>query len=160
MISNPKSPEVTPGAEQKKLAVFLGKWRTTGEVAAYGKYPAEKVDAVETYEWYPGEFFLIHNVDGKVGDETIKSQEILGHDPSRQSYFASCIDSVGRADTEELQSDGNTWTWRGSNVMGVKEHRCTAVISDDGKTIKAKHERSDDGKTWALWMDVTLTRQS
>ena len=61
--------------------------------------------------------------------------------------------------TEEIQLDGNTWAWRGSNVMGVKEHRCIAVVSNDGKTVRARHEKSDDGKNWALWMDVTLRKE-
>ena len=68
-------------------------------------------------------------------------------------------DSTGGYGTEQLYLDGDTWTWRGSNVMGVKEHRCTAVVSNDGRTIHARHEKSDDGKRWELWMDVTLTRQ-
>jgi hypothetical protein len=33
-----------------------------------------------------------------------------------------------------------------------------AVFSRSGKTVNARHEKSDDGKNWALWMDVTLTR--
>jgi hypothetical protein len=43
--------------------------------------------------------------------------------------------------------------------MGVKEHRCIAVISDDGRTIDARHEKSDDGINWQLWMNVVLRRQ-
>jgi hypothetical protein len=42
--------------------------------------------------------------------------------------------------------------------MGVKEHRCLAVVSDDGKTIRARHEKSDNGENWELWMDVTLRK--
>jgi hypothetical protein len=44
--------------------------------------------------------------------------------------------------------------------MGVKEHRCFGVISDDGRTIEARHEKSEDGKNWELWMNVTLKKQS
>lgn len=148
-----------PSPEQRKMGVFLGRWHTTGEVAATGSTPAEKVDSIDTYEWYPGEFFLVHHADGKVGDAAIKSIEIMGYDPRRQSYFAPFFDSTGGFGTEEIRLDGNTWTWRGSNVMGVKEHRCFAIVSDDGKTIKARHEKSEDGKAWKLWMDITLTKE-
>jgi hypothetical protein len=148
------------GFEQEKLGVFLGRWHTTGEVAADGPGPAPKVDAIDTYEWYPGGHFLVHHADGTVADDPIQSIEIIGYDPERRRYFAYFFDSTGGHGMEEIQRDGNTWTWRGSNVMGVKEHRCVAVVSSDGKTVSARHEKSDDGKNWALWMDVTLNKQN
>ena len=160
MISEIEGAQLMPNREQKKLGVFLGRWHTTGEVASPASTPAAKVDAIDTYEWYPGKFFLVHHADGKVGDDAIKSIEIMGYDSNRQCYFASFFDSTGGFGTEELRLDGNTWTWRGSNVMGVKEHRCFAVVSDDGKTIRARHDKSDDGENWELWMDVTLRKAS
>jgi hypothetical protein len=158
MISEIGSAQLMSNREQKKLGVFLGKWHTTGDVAATKSTPAAKVDAFDTYEWYPGKFFLVHHADGKVGDDTIKSIEIMGYDSHRQCYFGSFFDSTGGFGTEEIRLDGKTWTWRGSNVMGVKEHRCLAVVSDDGKTIRAHHEKSYDGENWELWMNVTLRK--
>jgi hypothetical protein len=158
MSRDSQTPQTMPGPEHKKLSIFLGKWHTTGDVAATASTPAARVDAIDTYEWYPGAFFLVHHADGRVGDDAIKSIEIIGYDAKRQSYFATFFDSTGGFGTEEIRRDGDTWIWRGSNVMGVKEHRCIAVVSDDGKTVRARHEKSDDGKTWTLWMDVTLTR--
>jgi hypothetical protein len=160
MTSGTQSPPQRPGSEHKKLGVFLGRWHTTGEVAATEATPAAKVDSIDTYEWYPGEFFLVHHVDARVGDDAIKSLEIIGYDPDRQCYLATFFDSTGGFGVEEIRLDGKTWTWRGSNVMGVKEHRCTAVVSDEGKTVRARHEKSDDGETWALWMDVTLQKDA
>jgi hypothetical protein len=148
-----------PSAEQKKMGAFLGRWRTTGEVAATESEPAAEVDSIDIYEWYPGEFFLVHHADGRVGGSPIKSIEIMGYDPERQCYFAPFFDSTGDFGTEEIRFDENKWIWRGSNVMGVKEHRCIAVVSDDGQTIEARHEKSDDGQSWVLWMDVTLRKQ-
>lgn len=156
--SNQDSPEV-PGPEQKKMGVFVGRWHTTGEVVATESTPAAKVDSIDSYEWYPGGFFLVHHADGKVGDGAIKSIEIMGYDPERQCYFAPFFDSTGGSGVEEIRLDGDTWTWRGSNVMGVKEHRCIAVVSSDGKTVRARHEKSEDGLDWTLWMEVTLTKQ-
>jgi uncharacterized protein DUF1579 len=148
-----------PSPEQKKMGVFLGRWHTTGEVAATESDSAAEVDSIDTYEWYPGEFFIVHHADSRVGGSQIKSIEIIGYDPERQRYVASFFDSTGGSGIEELRLHGNTWTWRGSNVMGVKEHRCIAVVSDDGQTIKARHEKSDDGQNWMLWIDVTLRKQ-
>jgi hypothetical protein len=159
MTSVAESVQPMPSPEQEKLGVFLGSWHTTGDVAATTTTPAVKVDSIDTYEWYAGEFFLVHSADSKMGDDVIKTLEIIGYDAKRHCYLATFFDSTGGYGTEELRVANNTWTWRGSNVMGVKEHRCIAVISDDGNTIEARHEKSDDGKHWELWMDVTLTKQ-
>jgi hypothetical protein len=42
--------------------------------------------------------------------------------------------------------------------MGSEWHRCTSVVSDDGSSMRARHERSNDGKSWMPWMEVTLRR--
>jgi hypothetical protein len=149
----------SPQKKHRELGVFVGRWHTIGDVAASASTPAAKVDSIDTYEWYPGEFFLIHHADSKVGEDRIHSLEVIGFDPAQQRYLASFFDSTGGSGIEELRRDGATWTWRGSNVMGVKEHRCIAVVSDDRKTIRARHEKSEDGKNWAPWIDVTLQKQ-
>ena len=144
--------------EHKKLGVFIGKWHTTGEVATSG--PVVKVDFTDVYTWYPGGFFVIHEATGTIGAEHSSSLEILGYDAGRKLYTAAFFDSTGSSGKEDVQVDGNTWTWHGADVMGVKEHRCTAVVSEDGRTIQARHEKSEDGINWELWMDVTLEKQS
>jgi hypothetical protein len=42
---------MTPGPEHKEMGVFLGRWHTTGTVAATESDPAADVDAIDTYEW-------------------------------------------------------------------------------------------------------------
>jgi hypothetical protein len=145
--------------EHKKLSVFIGKWHTTGDVAATTSTPATRVDFIDTYTWYPGEFFVVHDAEGTVGGVHSNSLEMIGYDVDRKCYVATFFDSTGGSGREDIQLEGNTWTWRGSNVMGVNEHRCIAVLSNDGRTIQARHERSDDGTDWELWMNVTLEKQ-
>ena len=134
MSSDTQSPPTMPGPEHRKLGVFLGRWHTTGVVAATASTPAATVDSIDTYEWYPGEFFLVHHADGTVGNDAIRSIEIMGYDPERQCYFAPFFDSTGGCGTEEIRLDGNT--------------------------VKARHEKSDDGMNWVLWMEVILTKEN
>ncbi len=147
------------GPPHQQLSVFIGTWHTTGEVAASASTPVAKVDFTDTYSWYPGGFFVVHDAAGKVGATQSNSLEIIGYDAGQQCYTATFFDSSGGSGREEIRLDGNTWTWRGSDVMGVKEHRCLAVVSDDGNTIQARHEKSEDGIHWELWMHVTLEKQ-
>ena len=84
--------------------------------------------------------------------------EIIGYDASCDVYRTHFFDNDGNSGSEELTVRDRTWTWVGKQVMGSAWHRCTSVVSDDGNTMHAKHERSTDGKVWLPWMDVTLRR--
>ena len=39
---------------------------------------AAEIDAVDTSEWLPAGFALLHLVDAKVGEETVQGAEIIG----------------------------------------------------------------------------------
>jgi len=146
-------------SDHQKLDVFIGTWHTTGEVATDNPERPVKVDFTDTYTWYPGGFFVLHDAKGTIGGEHSSSLEIIGYDADRHCYTTTFFDSSGGSGKEDLYLEGTTWTWRGSDVMGVKEHRCVGTVSNDGNTIHARHEKSDDGIHWELWMDVVLEKQ-
>jgi VCBS repeat-containing protein len=141
-----------PGPEHERLNAFVGTWKTEGETRASPLGPAARITAVDTYEWFPGGFFLVHHVDARVGDEEIKVIEIIGHDASNGRYFTRSFDSQGNAGTYEVSVRDGRWTFTG------KSERATVQVSADGKTMTANWERSEDGSTWLPWMDVKLTR--
>jgi hypothetical protein len=155
MTENLQTIQKASSVESKRLNAFVGKWHTTGEVVGH---PTLKIDATDTYEWLPGDYSVIHYADGTIGDDKIHSIEIIGYDLSRKLYFAPFFDDQGGAGWEEIRVEDETWTWHGKDVMGAKYHRCKAIFSEDGNTIEARHERSEDDKNWELWMDVTLTK--
>lgn len=142
----------------KKLNVFVGKWHTTGEVAATATTPAMKIDASDIYEWHTGNYTLLHYIESKIGDEVISGIEMIGYDTNRDCYFSPFFDNQGSAGWEEITVKENTWIWKGKGVLGVNYHRCTAVFSKDGNSIKALHEKSEDGINWERWMDIVLMR--
>jgi hypothetical protein len=143
--------------QNEKLNAFIGKWRTFGNLYDNGGQEIGKVEANDIYEWLPGNYAVIHHVESKMQQLTIHGIEILGYDPSKKTYFAPFFDNQGSVGSEEVQVNGNTWIWRGENVMGVNFHRCTAVFKDD-KTISVIHEKSDDNRSWRTWMELTLRR--
>jgi|GEM_PF-4623142 len=71
-------PHFVPCPEYRKLNVFIGKWYATGKVAVTGPQQALKVNLVDSYRWYPGEFFLVHEAEGTVGEEFSNNIEIIG----------------------------------------------------------------------------------
>lgn len=145
------------GPEQQRLSVFLGTWRTEGHTTGDG--PAQAVRSSDEYEWLPGGFFVVHRWDGHVGDAEVQGIEIIGHDRTSGAYRTHFFDSDGNSGSEELTVSDRTWTWVGRQVMGSDWHRCTSVLSGDGHTMRATHERSNDGDTWMPWMEVTLRRE-
>lgn len=81
----PKQPS-TPGPMYRRLDIFLGNWNMEGQQYEGLIGPAAKINAMETYEWLTGRFFLIHRFEGRVGDAEAACIEIIGHDASSQSY--------------------------------------------------------------------------
>ena len=140
------------GPEHEPLNVFVGKWNTKGRTRAGPSGPAARITAVDTYEWFPGGFFLVHHVDARIGHDEIKVIEIIGYDASTQMYSTRSFDSQGNSGTYQARVRDGVWTFTGES------ERATVVVSDDGNTMTANWERSDDGSTWLPWMDVELTR--
>lgn len=143
--------------ENKKLNVFIGKWHTTGDIYGKDGEVIGKVDAIDTYDWLPGQYAMIHYADSQMSNIKIHGIEIIGYDPARQTYFGPFFDNQGSVGSEELRLDGETWTWYGENVMGVKYHRCKAVF-EMANLIIATHEYSDDNRIWNKWMDIKLSK--
>ena len=149
--------QTTQAAKNELLKVFIGKWHTTGEIVGSDA----EVDAIDTYEWLPGNYSIIHYADAGMGEDKFSSIEIIGYVPSRGAFFCPFFDDQGGGGFEEADTeDGKVWHFHGENIMGVNFHRCTLTVSDDGNALEAIHEQSEDGTTWQPWMNVVLNRMS
>jgi hypothetical protein len=141
-----------PGPEHKRLEVFIGKWMTVGQTVASDGAPAMDIVASDVYEWVPGGFFVLHTAYGQVGNTGVGGVEMIGYDPERKNYRVSFFDSHGNNTAHTLSLRDGKWIWQGANA------RCTGVMSDNGRTMTAHHERSDDGMSWVPSMVVTLRK--
>ena len=147
------------GPQHERLQDFIGRWHTQGKMTAPGE-PADAIHSLDTYEWLPGKYFVLHRWDSRIGKETAAGVEIIGVDDQAGGYRTYFFDNGGGSGSEQLTVLGRTWTWLGQNVMGTKWHRCTSTLSDGGNTMTAQHERSENGVDWTRWMEVTLLRTS
>jgi hypothetical protein len=138
--------------ELERLNMFIGRWLTEGETVGGREGPAMQIVASDVYEWAPGGRFVMHPAYGRIGDVGVGGLEIIGNDPVTGQYRTYFFDSQGNIITETLSYRDGTWTWQGEHA------RCTGVFSEDGKTLTARHERSDDGKHWEPSMTVTLRK--
>ena len=141
-----------PGPEHKRLEAFIGKWMTEGETKAAPNAPPMRILASDVYEWVPGGFFVLHTAYGRVGDIGVGGVEMIGYDPAHKNYRVTFFDSQGNQTLHTLTPRDGKWIWQGEHT------RCTGVLSSDGRTMTAHHERSDDGVRWVPSMVVTLSK--
>jgi hypothetical protein len=73
------------------LGALVGRWLTRGST----RDTAEAIEAVDTYEWLPGRFGLLHIVDARVGDDHVEGAEIIGWDAARNAYVTQYFGSDG-----------------------------------------------------------------
>src|SRR6185369_14741947 len=87
-----------PSAAHRKLAIFVGTWRANGTSYAAGqraddaKASTTPWRSTESFEWLPGEFFLLHRWDATVGKQSFIGTEIFGYDEKAGGYFTRFFD--------------------------------------------------------------------
>lgn len=141
-----------PDPALARLNVFIGTWHTEGWImeSLYGS--VARLTAIDTYQWLPGGFFLIHHVDGHMGDKEVKAIEIIGYDPSALKYFTHSYDNQGCIATYQANLLDGAWSIAG------KSERFAGRFTEDGKTLTGSWEMSSDGLNWLPWMDIRLKK--
>jgi Protein of unknown function (DUF1579) len=143
------------GPEHRRLAALVGRWRTEGWTNETAEAPAARIEALDTYEWLPGRFGLLHTVDARVGDAHVEGAEIIGWEPARGAYVTQYFGSDGpNAYEASLADEDGVLVW----TMRSEMDRFTGRFSDDRRTLTGHWEQLDDEQSWRPWMEVTLTR--
>jgi uncharacterized protein DUF1579 len=129
-----------PGPEHRRSEAFIGKWINEGEtIATPGARRRRGSSRATSTNAVPGGFFVLHTTYGRLGDLDVGGVELLGYDQERGVYTSHFFDSQGNVTVDDLTHDDGTWAWQGDRV------RTFGTFSDDGKTVRARHENSDDG---------------
>lgn len=140
------------------LAPLLGGWRLT---AVFKDIPPADVDAHVSFEWLPGERFLIERWEVPV-PEAPDGIAIIGPDPKRDGqYLQHYFDSRGVARVYKMSFANGVWKlWRDEPDFSPLDfaQRYTGTFSSDGKTIVGAWEICHDGKAWEHDFDLTYTR--
>ena len=145
---------VSPNA----LAPLVGEWRIQ---AAFEDAPPADIGARVSFEWLPGERFLIQRWQVPV-PEAPDGIAIIGADPkSEGNYLQHYFDSRGVARVYKMSFNDGVWNlWRDKADFSTLEfsQRFTGTFSADGETIAGRWEICHDGKTWEHDFDLTYTR--
>ena len=144
-----------PGPEHKKLEYFVGNWTTEGESKATPFSPARKWSGAYSYEWLPGEFFVLRRLESNYTDGgTYKAVQILGYDSESKKYTTYSASNGGGSDLGTFTVTDDTWTSAAQErTAGGKTFKYRATLklhSPDAFDYKQEYS-SDDGKTWTAF---------
>lgn len=119
-----------PGAEQKNIDYFNGKWKLDGEFKPGPWGPGGKMTETENNVWMDGGFFLVSHVDFKsaMGDGTGLS--VTGYDPRIKKYTYDEYNSVGEIEHATGIFDGTTWTWSSDEDFGGQKMKAHFIVKE------------------------------
>jgi hypothetical protein len=140
------------------LNPFIGEWSL---VAAFKDMPPADIGARVSFEWLPGERFLIERWEVPI-PEAPDGIAIIGADPESEGNFLQhYFDSRGVARVYKMSFGNGVWTlWRDEPDFSPLDfsQRYTGTFRDDGKTIAGAWEICHDGKTWEHDFDLTYSK--
>jgi hypothetical protein len=140
------------------LAVFVGTWNVEGQAEASPWGTAGKIKGVDTYEWLPGNFFLVARSQWMQGTTDWRATAVTGYDKRRKAYTTHIFDNAGNSGLSQCTMNGNTWACQFDGEVGGKplKARSTAVVA--ANVITAKGEISLDGSKWMRDFETKSTR--
>lgn len=147
---------VRPGSgatpELRKLDVFTGLWNTTGRVLATATEEELRIAGTDEYEWLGGGYFMLHRVHVTIGENPVRTLEVIGYDREAELYSTRFFDHQGNTGTYEATFADGVWTFTTEGA------RATLRIHPEGSRMEATWERLREGGAWERWMELEFTR--
>ncbi len=143
-----------PNPTVQRLAKLVGTWDTE---VRFPQDEAAMKGARVTFEWLEEGHFLVQRSHGQSGDFP-QSFTVMGCDDGVGSFTMLYYDSRGVSRIYQMSLTATEWKlWR--EAPGFSQ-RFTGTFSDDGKTIHAAWEKSEDGTQWEVDFHLTYTKTS
>lgn len=140
---------ITPqrGPQHHELGAFQGRWKMTGEYCpTVAGQPRRKATGIETYEWLPGEYFLVNRWTRKIGSDEEPDNGVgwIGFDPKLDSYVAHAAASSGLQRLYQIEVEN------GQLIVLGKTERATVVLNDDHTEMIVRWENREKDGDWKL----------
>jgi hypothetical protein len=142
-----------PDSPLKTLDILIGCWRTTGVILSEGEGEGAQMEATDVYEWFPGDQFILHHVDGMMGEAPVKALEILRYDDDKGLLSVS-IDNGGQYSEYQLALEDHRWT-----ISGVSE-RFEGDFNTDFTVLEGNWFAIKPGEPDRPWMHIRLEKQT
>ena len=137
------------------LGVLIGEWTTVG---AHLMLPGKTFHGRATFTWLESGAFLLfqsHIDEPEIPDGVA----ILGTDDAMPDAVAMLYFDVRNVSREYRWTiSDNVWTW--SRDEPSLSQRMVLTIAEDGQSIQAKGQMSQNGQPWESDLQLTYTRVS
>ena len=147
----------TPTAGHRRMAAFVGSWQSDGQSrpspydrAATSPLPV-RMHGAYVGDWLPGEFFLIHRWDQRVGSVGFRGLWVMGYDSKTDRYLLHLFDDAGNSVAYRATVEDRVWT-----IVGDRQ-RATITFSADGGTMTQQWSVRE-GDAWVPLCDVRAVR--
>jgi hypothetical protein len=136
----------------RTLDKLVGRWNTTGKVLATADSAEKEIRGTDTYAWLPGDFFLLHTVDVRMGDEHNQTHEIIGYEKAKDFFFTHYFDNQGQSGAMIIMVREPLWVIHGGTL------RFTGSFTLDDREFSGIWEQLDEDKNWLPLMEIKLTQ--
>jgi hypothetical protein len=138
----------------KQLDFLIGKWNTSGIVAASGTIPASTFEGTDTYEYVLDDQFILHTVDITMGRQNVKTLELIGINKEQQKFALNSFDNSGSMNTMTATLFDSVLHISGENM------RSRLNVTEPSRKMSAVWEKSTDDKNWEHWMNLELSNSA
>jgi hypothetical protein len=142
----------------RALEPFVGEWTM---LAGFQDVPPQDVGARVSFEWLPGQRFLVQRWAVPI-PEAPDGIAIIGLDPRRDGgYLQHYFDSRGVARVYKMSVENGVWTlWRDEPDLSPLDfsQRYTGTFSEDRRTISGAWEICHDGTTWERDFELSYVK--
>jgi hypothetical protein len=149
-----------PGPEHLKLAYFVGKWASEGQLKPGPYGPGGRFTITENCEWLPGNFAVECHSEGQMLGMTVKGLSVMSYDPEEKKYIYFESNNVGENTYSKGTVDGDTWTWTNDGQMNGKPVHGRFTLKRLGEdSASYKFEMASGSDPLATVMEGKQTRQ-
>ncbi|MGH3586212.1 MAG: hypothetical protein ACRDQ0_07790 [Pseudonocardia sp.] len=140
------------GSDMSAWEPLIGAWDSSGQTVERPGEPSVSIEGSDVYEWLPGERFVVHHVDVRMGGAQVNVLEVIGERDGDGHLMRSFDHTGGTALMRATRDDAGVWTFAGST------ERARLEVAEDGASMAATWERHVDGG-WEHWMDMRFRRR-
>lgn len=143
--------------ENKEIAYshlnkLVGNWNTEGLILPSANSAGIEVKGTDTYEWLPGEFFLLHKVDVRIGDDEVRTFEVIGFDETANHYTMQHYDNKGNSGLMTATIVDNLWLFKGEALL------FKGNLNEDNTVFSGTWEQLNSEKIWVPYMNIRLVK--
>ena len=129
-------PAPKPTAEHQRLAYFVGKWTSVGEMKPGPMGPGGKFTSTDSCEWFEGHFAVVCRGEGKTPMGPMMNIGLISYSAEEKVYTYYAVDNSGMTMTKAARGTvkGDTWTYTDESMMGGKPMKMQVVLREVSPT--------------------------